>query len=114
MAHEHTSAVTKAHVHTATHGLEEVAAPAGHTRNFTHTQTQTKTNPNTLLHTETHASYLLTVKSRLIPVAIAGFRYIMVCHAVLVQNHGGEKRVSCFPPMRFNSYKSIQRDLFYD
>ena len=26
-------------------------------------------------------------------MAIAAFRYIMVCHAVFVQNHGGEKQV---------------------
>ena len=31
--------------------------------------------------------------NRLVPVAIAAFRYIMVCHAVFVQNHGGEKQV---------------------
>ena len=89
---------------------------------ISHTNANKRTNANkhkhTITHrrkhTETHASYLLTVKSRLIPVAIAAFRYIMVCHAVFVQNHGGEKRVSFFPPMRFSSYKGIQRDLFHD
>ena len=38
---------------------------------------------------------LLTSWNRLVPVAIAAFRYIMVCHAVLVQNQGGEKKVDC-------------------
>ena len=37
--------------------------------------------------------HLLTAWNRLVPVAIAAFRYIMVCHAVFVQNHGGEKMV---------------------
>ena len=37
--------------------------------------------------------HLLTSWNRLVPVAIAAFRYIMVCHAVFVQNHGGEKMV---------------------
>ena len=68
---------------------------------ISHTNANKRTNANkhkhTITHrrkhTETHASYLVTVKSRLIPVAIAAFRYIMVCHAVFVQNHGGEKRV---------------------
>ena len=36
---------------------------------------------------------LLTAWNRLVPLAIAAFRYIMVCHAVFVQNHGGEKQV---------------------
>ena len=40
---------------------------------------------------------LLTSWNRLVPVAIAGFRYIMVCHAVFVHNHGGEKAVGGSP-----------------
>ena len=36
---------------------------------------------------------LLTAWNRLVPVAIAAFRYIMVCHAVFVQKHGGGKKV---------------------
>ena len=39
------------------------------------------------------ALHLLTAWNRLVPVAIAAFRYIMVCHAVFVHNHGGEKKV---------------------
>ena len=41
----------------------------------------------------TFAMMLLTAWNRLVPLAIAAFRYIMVCHAVFVQNHGGEKQV---------------------
>ena len=41
----------------------------------------------------TFLMHLLTSWNRLVPVAIAAFRYIMVCHAVFVQNHGGEKKV---------------------
>ena len=37
--------------------------------------------------------YLLICWNRLVPVAIAVFRYVMVCHPVFVQNHGGEKMV---------------------
>ena len=37
--------------------------------------------------------YLLVCWNRLVPVAIAVFRYVMVCHPVFVQNHGGEKMV---------------------
>ena len=37
--------------------------------------------------------HLLTSWNGLVPVAISAFRYIMVCHAVFVQNHGGEKMV---------------------
>ena len=36
---------------------------------------------------------LLVAWNRLVPLTIAAFRYIMVCHAVFVQNHGGEKQV---------------------
>ena len=39
--------------------------------------------------------HLLIYWNRLVPVAIAAFRYVMVCHAVFVNNHGGEKRVRC-------------------
>ena len=42
---------------------------------------------------------LLTAWNRLVPVAIAAFRYIMVCHAVFVQKHGGGKKVGWqWPP----------------
>ena len=41
--------------------------------------------------------HLLTLWNRLVPVAIAGFRYVMVCHAVFVHNHGGEKAVGGSP-----------------
>ena len=47
VAHEHTSAVTKTHVQTSTHGLEEVAAPAGHTRKRKQTQTHSYTQKHT-------------------------------------------------------------------
>ena len=39
--------------------------------------------------------HLLIYWNRLVPVAIAALRYVMVCHAVFVNNHGGEKRVRC-------------------
>ena len=34
--------------------------------------------------------------NRLVPVAIAYFRYLMVCHAVFCQNAGGEKAILNF------------------
>ena len=37
--------------------------------------------------------YMLVFWNRLVPVAIAAFRYILVCHSVFVHNHGGEKKV---------------------
>ena len=40
--------------------------------------------------------YMLVFWNRLVPVAIAAFRYILVCHSVFVHNHGGEKKVCCF------------------
>ena len=40
-----------------------------------------------------HLLTCLTCWIRLVPVAIAGFRYTMVCHAVFVHNRGGEKKV---------------------
>jgi hypothetical protein len=33
---------------------------------------------------------ILTTWNRLVPVAIAVFRYLMVCHAVFCHNHGGD------------------------
>ena len=39
--------------------------------------------------------HLLIYWNRLVPVAIAALRYVMVCHAVFVNNHGGEKMVRC-------------------
>ena len=39
------------------------------------------------------AMVLFTAWNRLVPLAIAAFRYAMVCHAVAVHNHGGEKKV---------------------
>ena len=36
--------------------------------------------------------HLLIYWNRLVPVAIAALRYVMVCHAVFVNNHGGEER----------------------
>ena len=41
----------------------------------------------------TFAVVLLTAWNRLVPLAIAAFRYIMVCRAVFVHNLGGEKQV---------------------
>ena len=46
--------------------------------------------------------HLLIYWNRLVPVAIAALRYVMVCHAVFVNNHGGEKRVR-----RFFSYSEV-------
>ena len=43
------------------------------------------------------AFQMLTAWNRLVPIAIAAFRYIMVVHAVFVHNHGGERMVSWFP-----------------
>ena len=37
--------------------------------------------------------YILVFWNRLVPVAIAAFRYILVCHSAFVHNHGGEKKV---------------------
>ena len=34
--------------------------------------------------------------NRLVPVGIATFRYLMVCHSVLCQNTGGEKAILTF------------------
>ena len=48
------------------------------------------TFPNTKF---TFLLHLTITCNRLVPVTIAAFRYIMVCHAVFVQNHGGEKKV---------------------
>ena len=47
----------------------------------------------------TSAMVLFTAWNRLVPLAIAAFRYAMVCHAVAVHNHGGEKKVIDIFPM---------------
>ena len=47
----------------------------------------------------TSAMVLFTAWNRLVPLAIAAFRYAMVCHAVAVHNHGGEKQVIDIFPM---------------
>ena len=36
----------------------------------------------------------LAIFNRLVPVAIATIRYVMVCHPTFSINHGGEKRIS--------------------
>ena len=41
--------------------------------------------------------YMLVFWNRLVPVAIAAFRYILVCHSAFVHNHGGEKMVGQYP-----------------
>ena len=51
-------------------------------------------NSSTTCLVNTFLLHLLNTWNRLVPVAIAGFRYVMVCHAVYVHNHGGEKKVS--------------------
>ena len=41
--------------------------------------------------------FLLMSWNKLVPVVIAAFRYILVCHSVFVHNHGGEKAVGGSP-----------------
>ena len=58
--------------------------------------------------------HLLIYSDRLVPVAIAAFRYIMVCHPVFVQNHGGEKKVwqlhiLCVQKHLFLVHKGLER-----
>ena len=54
---------------------------------------------------------LLTAWNRLVPLAIAAFRYIMVCHAVFVQNHGGEKQVGLDPRTQCEWIKGLTATL---
>ena len=60
---------------------------------------------------------VLTVFNRLVPVAIATTRYIMICHPTFSINQGGEKRISAivrniliFITMASSTYSTSQRD----
>ena len=56
-------------------------------------------DPALVYRINTSAMVLFTAWNRLVPLAIAAFRYVMVCHAVAVHNHGGEKQVIDIFPM---------------
>ena len=50
-----------------------------------------KSSPPCLMNTS--ILLIITMWNRLVPVGIAVFRYIMVCHPVYTTNHGGDKGI---------------------